>query len=126
KYESKKEYNSATSKEQVIVNMLIEGPGEQEGYTRTVPANVEVVRVVTMDNVCYVTLGENFQTETTFVQDELVIYSIVNSLSELPYIHKVQISITGENGTKYHNKISLDEAFVRNLDYVEASEGLKE
>lgn len=120
-YEFEAEYSSTTSKEQVIVNKLVEGPGEEEGFLRTVPANVEVVRVVTTDNVCYVYFGQNFLTEPTNVPDELVIYSIVNSLSELPYIHKVQISISGKPEALFHNKISLVEPFVRNLDYMEES-----
>lgn len=122
KYEFEAEYGSDTSKEQVILNKLIEGPAEEEGYCRTISSNVEVVNVVTMNNVCYVTFGENFLTEPASVSDELLIYSIVNSLSEVPYIHKVQISVNGKTDAVYHGKISLTEAFTRNLDYVEKTE----
>ena len=121
KYEFNAEYGSTISKEQFILNTLIEGPGEKEGLTRTLPVNAQVESVNTMDNVCYVRFYENFLTEQAPVGAELVIYSIVNSLSELSYIHKVQISISGMPDAEYQ-KISLSEPFVRNLDYVAEEE----
>lgn len=122
KYDFEAEYGSNMSREQFIVNKLIEGPGEEEGYVRTIPGNVEVVSVMSMDNICYVTFGENFLTEPAGVSDDLIIYSIVNSLSEIPYIHKVQIAVNGHTDAIYHGAISLSEPFSRNLDYVEKSE----
>lgn len=104
KYEFEAQYGSNISKEQIILNKLIEGPAEEEGYCRTISNNVELVHVVTMNNVCYVTFGENFLSEPTNVSDSLVIYSIVNSLSEIPYIHKVQISVNGKADAVYHGK----------------------
>lgn len=122
KYEFEAQYGSNMSKEQFIINKLIEGPEEEEGYVRTLSNNIKVVSVVTMDNVCYVTFAENFLTEPSSVSDELVIYSIVDSLSEIPYIHKVQIRVNGQQDASYHGNISLVEPFSRNLDYVEKEE----
>ncbi|MBE5959267.1 MAG: hypothetical protein E7254_10470 [Lachnospiraceae bacterium] len=116
------DYGLNMSKEQFIINKLIEGPGEKQGYIRTLSENVNVVSVKTMDNICYVTFAENFLTEQVTVPDELVIYSIVNSLSELSYIHKVQVIVIGEVGATYHGTISLADAFTRNLDYVEKND----
>lgn len=121
-YDFEAEYGSNMSREQFIINKLIEGPAEEEGYVRTISANVQVVSVMSMDNICYVTFGENFLTEPSSVPDDLVIYSIVNSLSEISYIHKVQISVNGQTDAVYHGTISLSEPFTRNLDFVEKSE----
>lgn len=56
------------------------------------------------------------------VKDDVLIYSIVNSLSELTYISKVQIIVDGQIGNKINDTISIDKAFSRNLDIVETSE----
>lgn len=122
KYDFEAEYGNDMSREQVILNKLIAGPGEEEGYTRTLPSNLQIVSVMTMDNICYITFGENFLTEAATVPDDLVIYSIVNSLSEMSYIHKVQISVNGQVDAIYHGTISLAEPFTRNLDYIEKLE----
>ena len=61
---------------------------------------------------------DSFMTESTDVSPELEIYSIVNSLCELSYINKVQISINGETNVKFKDSISLEYTFTRNLDIV--------
>lgn len=121
-YTFEAEYGSNISREQFIINKLLEGPGEEEGYLRTISNNVQVVNVQTIDNICYVTFGENFLTEQVSVPEHLVIYSIVNSLSEISYIHRVQIVVNGVADATYHGTVSLAEPFTRNLDYVEKEE----
>ena len=51
-----------------------------------------------------------------------MLYSIVNSLSELPTISKVQISVNGDTNSVYRDKFRLDELYERNLDYMEAKQ----
>lgn len=108
------------SKEEFIVEQLIKGP-EKEKYTRTLSKDTELISVATAGNICYVDFGQNFLTGQSFVPNKLVIYSIVNSLLELDYIHKVQISVEGDSVIKYRNDISLSEPFIRNLDLVSES-----
>lgn len=108
------------SKEEFIVEQLIKGP-EKEKYTRTLSIDTELISVATAGNICYVDFGQNFLTGQSFVPSKLVIYSIVNSLLELDYIHKVQISVEGDSVIKYRNDISLSEPFIRNLDLVSES-----
>lgn len=106
------------SKERFIVEQLIEGPKEK-GYTATLSSNLKLINIVTANNICYVDFEENFLTEQSEVANELVIFSIVNSLSELNEIHKVQISVNGDSMVKYHDEIPLTEPFIRNLDLIE-------
>lgn len=108
------------SKEEFIVEQLIKGP-EKEKYTRTLSKDTELISVATARNICYVDFGQNFLTGQSFVPSKLVIYSIVNSLLELDYIHKVQISVEGDSVIKYRNDISLSEPFIRNLDLISES-----
>ncbi len=106
------------TKEQFILNQLIKGP-EMQGYTFTVSPKVKVLSVVTANNICYVDFDENFLTEQSQVSGKMVVYSIVNTLSELDEVHKVQISVKGETSIKYKNEISLEHPFIRNLDIIE-------
>ena len=46
------------------------------------------------------------------------IYSVVNTLIELPNVNKVQFSIDGEQVLKYNESMSFGEPFERNLDIV--------
>ena len=53
------------------------------------------------------------------VTSQTVLYSIVNSLVELPDINRVQISIDGNTDVTYRDNVSLTTVFERNLDLVE-------
>ena len=57
-------------------------------------------------------------TEQIVGSPELAIYSIVNSLSELNYVHKVQMMVNGNTNVSFKG-VKLDNAFIRNLDYIE-------
>ena len=60
-----------------------------------------------------------FLEEALGVTPEVQLYSVVNSLVELPYVNKVQISINGETDRKFRDYVSLRDAFNRNLDLIE-------
>lgn len=100
-----------------LVEQLVKGPS-QKGYIPTLSPRITINSVVTANNICYVDFGENFLTEQSNVTNEIVIYSIVNTLTELPGIYKVQISVEGESAIKYHDEISLNDPFTRNLDKI--------
>ena len=63
-------------------------------------------------------LDENFLVQPYNVSGEVTIYSIVNSLAELPNVNKVQFSINGSTDVMYREKISLTTVFERNLEVV--------
>lgn len=87
-------YSSNISKERLVVDKVISGPLSSGVYPTVNPAT-EVNVVTTQDGVCYVDLGSQFLNKTTNVSDEVMIYSIVNSLTALNGINKVQILIDG-------------------------------
>lgn len=117
-------YNSNISMERQVVEELIKGPGEDEesggeaGYPTINPA-VTVLGVTVKDRVCYVNLSEEFLTPVYEVTSQTVLYSIVNSLVELPGVNKVQISIDGRTDVTYRDGVSLTTLFERNLDMIE-------
>jgi germination protein M len=50
------------------------------------------------------------------------IYSIVNSLAELPTVSRVQIRINGSQDDVFRDQIPLSTVFERNFDYIEGGE----
>ncbi len=114
-------YSSSFSIERFVLESLIEGPKE-EGYYATLPADLKIISVTVKDRVCYVNLDSTFVDAPLTVQPYIPVYSIVNSLMELPNIRKVQILINGSSDVRFRDSISFSEAFDMNLDYVEEKE----
>ena len=93
--------------------------GEDEAGYPTVNPAVTILGVTTRDRVCYVNLSEEFLTPVYNVTSQAALYSIVNSLVELPGINKVQISIDGDTNVTFRDSVSLTTVFERDLDIVE-------
>ena len=113
-------YISSVSQEKLVVEQLIAGP-ESEGLQATIPSDTKVLSVTNTDGVCYVNLDDGFLVQNYSVSEQVVIYSIVDSLFELDSVSKVQISVNGENDLIYRDTISLDQMFTRNLDLIQES-----
>ena len=111
-------YNTNISLEKLVVEELLAGPGQEAGGELFPVINPEtkIVSVTVKDNVCYVNFNETFLTQIYTVTPEVAIYSIVNSLEELPNVNKVQISINGETDVMYRESISLSTVFERKLE----------
>ena len=58
-------------------------------------------------------LNQNYE-----IKEPVVIYSIVDSLSELSYVSKVQIAVNGDTKGKYRDDYAFDTLYDRNLDYL--------
>ncbi|MBD9157530.1 MAG: hypothetical protein EGQ17_04495, partial [Lachnospiraceae bacterium] len=56
------------------------------------------------------------------VTEAVTIYSIVDSLTELSGISKVQILVNGETDLVYKESMRLDTIYERNLDIIEQRE----
>lgn len=115
------EYNANLAIEKVVVEQLIAGPTE-EGFYATVPKDTKVVSVTTKDGVCYVNLDTGFTAQGYNVLGMVTIYSIVNSLTDLPGINSVQILVNGETNLTYKDNISLETIFQKNLEIIEKGE----
>lgn len=110
-------YNSNISIEKLVVEKLIEGPLSEGSYP-TINPDTRIVSVTVKDRICYVNLDEAFLNQTYNVSSDVTIYSITNSLVELPNVSKVQISINGETSVFYKESVSLTTLFERNLDLI--------
>ena len=106
-------YTGTSSIEELVINQIINGPTEN-GLYATVSADTTLLNVSTKESICYVDLNEKFLDKLPNVSDNVAIYSIVNSLVELPGINKVQFRINGESVKGFQNT-NLGVLFERNL-----------
>lgn len=113
-------YSSNISLEKLIMEQLLEGPGI-DGAKSAIPEGTKLMTVSVVDGVCYVSLDETFKNQDYKVNEAIVIYSIVNSLSEISTISKVQISVNGDTSGVYRDSFRMEDMYERNLDYVEGT-----
>ena len=111
-------YNSNISMEKLVTEHIISGPLSNGLYPVTDPG-VGLMGVTTKDGVCYVNLSKEFLVKQGKLTDEVVLYSFVNSLTELPNINKVQFMIDSETEISFGEHSYLNEPFERNLEIVE-------
>ena len=97
-------YSSNISMEKLIMEQLLDGPKTKDAKS-AIPEGTKLVSVSVVDGVCYVSLDEAFKNQDYKVNEAIVIYSIVDSLSDLSTISKVQISVNGDtSGVPRHSR----------------------
>ncbi len=116
-------YSTVVPLEKLLLEKLIAGPGtlkdtDVSDLLPTVPLGTVVNSVTIRDNICYVDLGREFTVLENKVRSDVVIYSIVNTLCELPNVSKVQFSVNGEQQEVYGDTKDFNLPFERNLDLV--------
>lgn len=116
-------YSSNISLEKLIMEQLMEGPKES-GLQATIPTGTKLITITVVDKVCYVNLDEMFLNQNKEISEQVVLYSIVDSLSELPSVDKVQLSINGDTSGKCRYTYDLATMYEADLSMVEGgSEG---
>lgn len=110
-------YSSNISMEKLVMEHLLEGP-KSSALQSAIPEGTKLLNASVLEGVCYVSLDEGFLNQNYNIEEPVVIYSIVNSLSELANINKVQISVKGDTSGVYRDELPFDRLYERNLDYV--------
>lgn len=109
----------SSKEEKLVIEELIQGPQSDERFA-TVPSDLKVNTIDTLNGVCQIDLS--FDPKSKFFKDDhdrnLMIYSIVNSLTELSQVKKVIISIDGQDEVTFTSEIDLPKTFERNKDYI--------
>lgn len=108
---------SNVSMEKIVLEQLIKGPANNDTYPVVSP-DTKIVSVTVKDGVCHINFDSAFETAINNVTTDVTIYSIVNSLSELSNVNKVQISIDGDSDNKFRDKYDFSTVFERNLSLV--------
>jgi germination protein M len=115
-------YTGTGTIEELVIKQLINGPTEI-GMFPTIPEGTTLLNVTTKEGICYVDFNEKFLEKIPEIKDEIAIYSVVNSLVDLPNrnISKVQFLINGKVEPTYRESFPFNEFFERNLSLIESS-----
>lgn len=107
-------YSSNISLEKLVMEQLMEGP-RKSGAQGTIPTGTKLINVSVVDGICYVSLDETFLNQNQEITEQVVLFSIVDSLTELGSVGKVQISINGDTSGKC--RFTYDLATMYEPDY---------
>ena len=120
-YHKTVEISNNTSLARLVVESLIAGP-EGEDYMPTLSKDITIRNLSVKDGICYVDLSEEFYDTNNQLKNDIIVYSVVNSLVELPTVSKVQFLNNGEKQQFYRETMPFDGIFERNLDLMEQEE----
>ena len=86
---------------ELLINLLMEGP-KNENLLKLIPENTKLNSAQIKDNILYIDFSEDFIKEQKLgkEQEELILKSIVNTVTELTEINKVAILIDGKEGLR--------------------------
>jgi len=103
---------------QAIVE-LIKGPESSELYP-TIPGGTQVNEVYIVDDIVYIDLSEEiFKNHSGGSSGELMtVYSIVNTLTEIPPIKGVQILVEGNEAESLVGHIDISMPLLRDEDWI--------
>lgn len=114
-------YNSNVPLEKVVVEQLVKGPKEAE-HLPTLPQELNILSVTIQEGICYVNLDANFKTlleaQNSTLDPEMAVYSIVNSLTSVCQVNKIQISVNGQTNVQI-GSVELGNLFSVNQDLME-------
>ncbi len=110
-------YSTNISMEKLIMEQLIEGP-KKSNMIPTLPSGTRLISVSVVDGVCYVNLSDSFRNQNAEVNEEIVLYSIVNSLCEIQGVSKVQISVNGSTDGNVRFSYQLSKLYERNSEFM--------
>ena len=113
-------YNGMVSTERLILSQLMKEP-LSSSMQSVIPEGTVLNKVSIQDGICYVDFSEEFMKIREGISPEVVIYSIVNSLTELSNVYKVQFLIDGTIRKMYEN-LDFSSYFERNFDIIEGEQ----
>lgn len=99
--------------EKSIVTELIKGPVDPK-LNATIPTGTNVMSIETKEGICFVNLSDEFVSKHSggSSAEVMTIYSVVNSLTELENVYKVQFLVGGKKLDVYKHMM-LSEPFER-------------
>lgn len=113
------EYIGNKTQEQLALEMLINGPlAELTDMRATLNKDVIINQITTKDGICYVDFNAKFMEKLPTVTEQVAVYSVVNTLVELPNVTQVQITVNGET-KKLYQSIALNTLLERELELIE-------
>ncbi len=117
KEQKKVYYSSNVPIEKLVMEYLLKGP-DIESAKASIPENTKLLGITVTDGTCYVNLNSTFLNQMSDISEQVVIYSIVDSLTEVDAINKVQISVNGDTTGILYNSYQLSTIYERNDDII--------
>ncbi|QXM05922.1 GerMN domain-containing protein [Crassaminicella indica] len=115
--------SSEQIEEELILEELIKGP-RNKMLNALIPKKTKIISVNTVAGTCYINFSKEILDDTwEKINNEMMIWSIVNSITELDYIHAVQILVEG-NKEVFEPIYSVNNFFVRNEKFIEKAENI--
>lgn len=107
------------SLEELLMTELVKGPTDPE-LVGTIPKETRLLSVKTVDGIAYVNFSRELQTKHWggSAGELMTVYSIVNTLTELPEIKKVQILLEGDKLDSLAGHMDLVEPLARNTQLI--------
>jgi hypothetical protein len=105
----------------LIIKELINGPAKGSGLKATIPAETKLRSKVKIDGgVAIVDFSKEFKEKHPGGKnaEQLTIYSIVNSLTELKDISEVKFKIDGKTSKEFKGDFKFDSAFPRSVSLI--------
>ena len=100
-----------------------DGTGLEKQTRATLPGTTKLINVSVADRICYLNFDSSFRnTIDNKLTEDVVLYSIVNSLTSLPTVDKVQISLDGENDGMLLYNYKLSDMYEFNKDIVDSND----
>ena len=118
-------YSSNVPLEREVVERLLKGP-KSAGLKPTLSSNTKILSVSIVEGICYVNLDKSFLTDSMDVQEELPIFSIVNSLTDACNVRGVQISVDGKTAVNFRESMKLDQIYHADYRLTEENQDEKE
>lgn len=111
-------YNNNIARERLVMENLIKGIDEQDAKS-PIPSGTKLLNITVTDGVCYVNFDSTFLNVDSGMSADVVVYSIVNSLTELDNINKVQLLVNGASSVAGNNSmIKLGTSYERDATKV--------
>ena len=117
-------YSSTINLETAVVNSLISGP-ITKGLKPALSPNIQVNKVNVKEGICYVDLNEIFLERVEDQSFQLNIYSIVNTLTQIPGFTRVQFLIDGVIFNSMVEGIRIDGLFEKDMSIVYRPEKIR-
>ncbi|MGL6173612.1 MAG: GerMN domain-containing protein [Cellulosilyticaceae bacterium] len=114
------QFNENIPLEKYIMDELIKGP-ETEGLISTLPVGTKLNDIKTQENVSQVDLSYD-KVMASPIGEQLLVYSIVNSLTEVPQIKKISFLKDGKKQTDVTGTIDFNTLFERNEELIATEE----
>ncbi len=115
-------YNSNIARERLVIENLIKGCDDDDAMS-PIPSGTKLISITVTDGICYVNFDSSFVNVDSGIASNVVLYAIVNSLTEIETINKVQILVEGSAVMPTGGfDFELGTSYVRDLSYIYVSE----